>query len=99
MAHVGSSFNTAANVFVASGNQYEWSIATPRSKSGCTLGSQDVGKVTLPTITFWSASSWATEGAASASRETSRKDFFIAVFLVAGPGKGNAILRPWQLTS
>src|SRR5262249_17180080 len=31
-------------------NQYEWIIATPRSNSACTLGSQDVGKLSLPSL-------------------------------------------------
>ena len=31
-------------------NQYEWIIATPRSNSACTLGSQEVGKVSLPSF-------------------------------------------------
>src|SRR5437763_16932691 len=31
-------------------NQYEWIIATPRSNSACTLGSQEVGKLSLPSF-------------------------------------------------
>src|SRR5438309_4158039 len=31
-------------------NQYEWLIATPRSNSACTLGSQEVGKLSLPSF-------------------------------------------------
>ena len=31
-------------------NQYECIIATPRSNSACTLGSQEVGKLSLPSF-------------------------------------------------
>src|SRR5262249_44768691 len=31
-------------------NQYECSMATPRSNSACTLGSQEVGKLSLPSF-------------------------------------------------
>src|SRR5439155_4596658 len=31
-------------------NQYEWIIATPRSNSACTFGSQEVGKLSLPSF-------------------------------------------------
>src|SRR5215468_8455024 len=44
-------------------NQYECSMATPRSNSACTLGSQEVGKLTLPS--FWS--SWVAAPPASAA--------------------------------
>src|SRR5438067_9140352 len=50
MVHEGSRFSTSLNVFRPSGNQNEWSSATPRSKSGCTAASHDVGKCTVPSF-------------------------------------------------
>ena len=48
MVQVGSCTSTSRKVFSVALNQNECSIATPRSNSACTFGSQDVGKVTLP---------------------------------------------------
>ena len=50
IAQVGSCRRTPSNVRRAIRNQYEWIIATPRSNSACTLGSQEVGKLTLPSF-------------------------------------------------
>src|SRR5262249_42515923 len=52
MAQLGSCWRMPSNVRRAIRNQYECSIAMPRSNSACTLGSQDVAKVTLPSL--WS---------------------------------------------
>src|SRR2546422_5383948 len=43
----------ASNALRASVNQYECSIATPRSNCVCTLASQDVGNVTFPSLSCW----------------------------------------------
>src|SRR6267143_812469 len=53
---------TASNALRASVNQYECSIATPRSNCACTLASQDVGNATLPSL------SWANPGAVNTTR-------------------------------
>src|SRR5439155_2133009 len=50
IAQVGSCCRTPSNVLRAYRNQYECSMATPRSNSACTLASQDVGKLTLPSF-------------------------------------------------
>src|SRR5207344_2796411 len=50
IAQLGSSFRIPSNVRRAIRNQYEWIIATPRSSSACTLGSQEVGKLSLPSF-------------------------------------------------
>ena len=50
IAQLGSSRRTPSNVRRAIRNQYEWIIATPRSNSACTLGSQEVGKLSLPSF-------------------------------------------------
>jgi hypothetical protein len=52
MAQAGSCCAIVSNFRRAIRNQYECSIATPRLNSVCTLGLQDVGKVTVPS--FWS---------------------------------------------
>jgi hypothetical protein len=49
IAQPGSFSATAENVSTAAENQNECSSATPRLKSGCTAGVQEVWKVTLPT--------------------------------------------------
>ena len=46
----GPARRTPSNVRRAMRNQYEWIIATPRSNSACTLGSQEVGKLSLPSF-------------------------------------------------
>src|SRR5262245_35000177 len=48
----------------ATRNQYEWSIATPRSNSACTFGSQEVGKLSVPSL---SSCCWAKAPEASAA--------------------------------
>src|SRR5215813_6390080 len=50
MAQVGSCCRIPSNVRRAMMNQYECNIATPRSNSACTLGSQEVAKFTLPSL-------------------------------------------------
>src|SRR5215470_19976662 len=55
MAQVGSCCRIPSKVRRAYRNQYECSMATPRSNSACTLGSQEVGKLTLPSLSSWSA--------------------------------------------
>src|SRR5688572_28089096 len=48
IAHEGSCASTSRKVFSPAPNQNECSIATPRSSWAWTLGSHDVGKLTLP---------------------------------------------------
>src|SRR5260370_8944317 len=50
IAQLGSCWMTASKTLRASVNQYECSIATPRSNWPCTLESQDVGNATLPSF-------------------------------------------------
>src|SRR5215475_4417598 len=50
MAQLGSCCRIPSKVRLAYRNQYECSMATPRSNSACTLGSQEVGKLTLPSF-------------------------------------------------
>src|SRR6516165_992624 len=50
IAQLGSCCRTPSNVLRAYVNQYEWIIATPRSNSACTLGSQEEGKLSLPSF-------------------------------------------------
>src|SRR5262245_41823205 len=50
IAQLGSCRSTPSNVRRAIRNQYEWIIATPRSNSAWTLGSQEVGKLSLPSF-------------------------------------------------
>src|SRR5687768_15408867 len=80
MAQLGSWSSTALNVLCASGNQYECCIATAASKSGCTLGSQDVGNVTLPS---WSGSSceWATPEPNSRTQDIAVKRRGVFIFI------------------
>src|SRR5262245_11873193 len=63
MAQVGSCCKIPSNVRRAMMNQYECNIATPRSNSTCTLGSQEVAKFTLPSL----SSCWAIALLASAT--------------------------------
>src|SRR5262245_30538738 len=58
IAQVGSWRSTPSKVRRAMVNQYEWIIATPRSNSACTLGSQEVGKESFPSF----SSCWAATG-------------------------------------
>src|SRR5437870_9853446 len=67
---------TPSNTLRASVNQYECSIATPRSNGACTLASQDVGKVTLPSL------SWASPGTVSAVRTRRSAIEASAVFIL-----------------
>src|SRR5215203_4408353 len=55
IAQVGSCCKTPSKVLRAYPNQYECSMATPRSNSACTFGSQEVGKLNLPSF----SSCWA----------------------------------------
>src|SRR5262245_30850658 len=73
IAQLGSSRNTPSNVRRAIRNQYEWIIATPRSNSACTLGSQEVGKLSLPSF----SSCWpnALQLSAAVIPATSNSDF------------------------
>src|SRR5262245_35816245 len=73
IAQLGSSRNTPSNVRRAIRNQYEWIIATPRSNSACTLGSQEVGKLSLPSF----SSCWpnALQLSAAVIPATSTSDF------------------------
>src|SRR5262245_25052146 len=48
MVQDGSASSTSRKALRPSGNQNECSSATPRSNRACTLGSQEVGKLTLP---------------------------------------------------
>ena len=50
IAHEGSCASTSRNIFSPALYQKECSMATPRSNWACTLGSQDVGKLTLPSL-------------------------------------------------
>src|SRR4029450_11175864 len=50
MAQLGSCCRPPSKARLAYRNQYECNMATPRSKSACTLGSQEVGKLTLPSL-------------------------------------------------
>src|SRR5262245_31126782 len=50
MAQLGSCCRIPSKVRLAYTNQYEWIMATPRSNSACTLGSQEVGKLSLPSF-------------------------------------------------
>ena len=63
IAQLGSWRSTPSNVRRAIVNQYEWIIATPRSNSACTLGSQEVGKLSFPSF----SSCWAAAGPLSAA--------------------------------
>src|SRR5213082_1001011 len=73
MVHEASRFNTSLKVFSPSGNQNECSSATPRSKSGCTDASHEVGKWTWPSFSggrppsFGSSCDSAGSGAASSA--------------------------------
>src|SRR5579871_2632962 len=48
MPHVGSALATAAKVSSDFLYQKEWSKATARLKSICTVGEHEIGKLTLP---------------------------------------------------
>src|SRR5262245_8769197 len=83
MEHDGSSCTTCRNTLRASGNQKECSSATPRSKAGCTLASQEVGKFTLPSCSGGrpdggGVSSWAIAGEAATA---ARNALIIAAFM------------------
>src|SRR5712691_10492915 len=81
MAQVGSCCRIPSNVRRAYRNQYECSMATPRSNSACTLGSHEVGKLTLPSL----SSCWATAPLASAAviRPAANKIRLDCVFIVS----------------
>src|SRR2546428_12691992 len=60
MAHVGSCVKMSSNAFSAALYQNECSIATARSKAGCTFGSHEVENVTVPSLLLPdSSASWA----------------------------------------
>src|SRR6267378_3232981 len=75
MLHEGSRFSTSLKVFRPSGNQKECSSATPRSTIGCTAGSHEVGKRTLPSFSggrpLSFSSSWAEASAGKSRAATS----------------------------
>src|SRR5258708_6242080 len=50
MAHVGSLAKRSSNAFSAALHQNECSIATARSKSPCSFGSQEVANLTVPSL-------------------------------------------------
>src|SRR5262245_65216341 len=76
IAHEGSLSATSRKVFSAAEYQNECSIATPRSNWACTLGSQELGKFTLPSC----SAPCAGMAAASAVMDTNveSKDFMMA---------------------
>src|ERR1700680_1571685 len=69
MPHVGSFSATAAKVSLAFSYQKEWSIATALLNCGRTNGSQETGKLTLPSFPGSPAgcSCWATAGGTNAA--------------------------------
>src|SRR5438093_2852762 len=71
----------------ASVNQYECSIATPRSNCVCTLALQDVGKVTLPSL------SWANPWGGNATRAR-RRAIAVGVILIDPPLAGHRCRVP-----
>ena len=66
---------TPSKTLRASVNQYECSMATPRSNCACTLASQDVANVTLPSLSGWA-------GAGSGSAMTHRRANRTALILM-----------------
>src|SRR5262249_54988257 len=80
MAQAGSCWRIPSKVRRAMTNQYECNMATPRSNSACTLGSHDVGKLTLPSFSSWSANAPPASAAAEispAANETRLDGVFI----------------------
>src|ERR1019366_2286547 len=69
--HVGSFWVTAAKVSLAFSYQKEWSIATALLNCGWTDGSQETGKLTLPSLLGSPAgcSCWATAGGTNAAHK------------------------------
>src|SRR6185369_9610373 len=76
----------SANVFSARLYQKECSMATARSKVGCTAAAHEVGKETLPSLPPGASSSWAR----AARDETSRKD--------AETAKARRLALIWKLS-
>ena len=74
----GSCWRTVSKTFRASVNQYECSMATPRSNVVWTFGSQDVGNVTLPSLSPWAR---AVTGSATVHATTSSAWSIFMAFL------------------
>src|SRR5712671_2819373 len=83
MAQVGSCWTIPSNVRRAIRNQYECSIATPRSNSARALGSHEVGNVTLPS--FWSCWPIAPPASTAVIRPAAKKVRRNCVFIASLP--------------
>src|ERR1700693_3702153 len=85
MAQVGSCCRIPSNFRRAIRNQYECSIATPRSNSACTLGSQEVGKTTLPSFSScWPIAPLASAAVIRPAANKIRPDCVSIVSLLSG---------------
>ena len=82
MAQPGSLWATAANAAVEAENQKEWSMATARSNSPWTGALHDVGKWTVPTL------SWAAAAPPPSASSTARVRGKLRTVMVRPPGEG-----------
>src|SRR4029450_11558077 len=94
IAHEGSCSTTSRKVFSAAVYQNECSIATPRSNWACTLGSQDVGKLTLPSCSALCAGT--PTASAAINTNVALKDFMIPS-LIHHPSRRDSPLREVRL--
>src|ERR1700680_2422305 len=96
MAHEGSWSRISVKAFSAALYQNEWSIATARSKAGCTFASHDVANLTVPSFPRPdSSASWdcAAIGARNRDAQSKGRRRILIVFLRGGAAGGANTLR------